>query len=42
MGTGGSFLGVKAAEGEADYSQPTNAEVKKIWIYTSTTPYAFI
>jgi hypothetical protein len=27
---------------EADYSPPASAEVKKIWIYTSTPPYAFM
>jgi hypothetical protein len=26
---------------EADHSPPTSAEVKKMWIYTSTTPHAF-
>jgi hypothetical protein len=26
---------------EADNSPPTNTEVKKTWIYTSTPPYAF-
>jgi hypothetical protein len=25
---------------EADHSPPTSAEVKKMWIYTSTPPYA--
>jgi hypothetical protein len=42
MGTGGSFPGVKRPEREADYLPSTNAEVKKMWIYTSTTPYAFM
>jgi hypothetical protein len=27
---------------EADYSPPTSAEVKKMWIYTSTPIYAFM
>jgi hypothetical protein len=27
---------------EADHSPPTSAEVKKMWIYTSTPPYAFM
>jgi hypothetical protein len=27
---------------EADHSPPASAKVKKMWIYTSTTPYAFI
>jgi hypothetical protein len=43
MGTGGSFpRGVKRQGREADHSPPTNAEVKKMWIYTSTPPYAFM
>jgi hypothetical protein len=42
VGTVGSFLGGKAAGGEADHSPPASAEVKKIWIYTSTSPYVFI
>jgi hypothetical protein len=42
MGTGVSFTGVKRLGREADYSPPTNAEVKKMWIYTSTLPYAFM
>jgi hypothetical protein len=36
MGTG-----VKRPGREADHSPPANAEVKKMWIYTSTLPYAF-
>jgi hypothetical protein len=31
--------GVKRLGCEADHSPPTSAEVKKMWIYTSTTPY---
>jgi hypothetical protein len=27
---------------EADHSPPASAVVKKMWIYTSTTPYAFM
>jgi hypothetical protein len=27
---------------EADHSLPTSAEVKKMWLYTSTSPYAFM
>jgi hypothetical protein len=42
MGTGGSFPGVKLPGREADHSPPTSSEVKKMWIYTSTTPYAFM
>jgi hypothetical protein len=34
--------GVKGQGREADYSPPTSAEVKKMWIYTSTPPYAFM
>jgi hypothetical protein len=34
--------GVKRPGREADHSPPTSAEVKKMWIYTSTPPYAFI
>jgi hypothetical protein len=32
--------GVKQTGREADHSSPTNVEVKKTWIYTSTHPYA--
>jgi hypothetical protein len=42
MGTGGSFPGVKRPGREADHSPPTSAEVKKMWIYTPTPPYAFM
>jgi hypothetical protein len=34
--------GVKRQGREADHSPPTRAEVKKMWIYTSTPPYAFM
>jgi hypothetical protein len=34
-------IGVKQPEREADHSPPHFAEVKKIWIYTSTPPYTF-
>jgi hypothetical protein len=34
--------GVKRPGREADNSAPDSAEVKKMWIYTSTTPYAFM
>jgi hypothetical protein len=34
--------GVKRPWREADHSPPTSAEVKKMWIYTSTPPYAFM
>jgi hypothetical protein len=32
---------VKRQEREADHAPPTSAEDKKMWIYTSTPPYAF-
>jgi hypothetical protein len=34
--------GVKRQGREADHSPPTSAEVKKMWIYISTPPYAFM
>jgi hypothetical protein len=34
--------GVKRPGCEADHSLPASAEVKKMWIYTSTTSYAFM
>jgi hypothetical protein len=34
--------GVKRQEREADHSPPISAEVKKMWIYTSTPSYAFM
>jgi hypothetical protein len=39
---GALFLGVKRQGGEADHSLPNSAEVKKIWIHTSTSSYAFM
>jgi hypothetical protein len=42
VGTEGSYPGVKRPGCEADHSPPTSAEVKKIWIYTFTTPYALM
>jgi hypothetical protein len=42
MGTGGSFPGVKRPGREADHSTPVSAEVKKMWIYTSTPTNAFM
>jgi hypothetical protein len=41
-GTGGSFPRIKRQGREADHSPPTSAEVKKMWIYTSTSPYVFM
>jgi hypothetical protein len=40
MGTGALSPGVKRPGREVDYSPPTSAEVKKMWIYTSTPPSA--
>jgi hypothetical protein len=34
--------GVKRPGREADHSPPTSAQVKKMWIYASTLPYAFM
>jgi hypothetical protein len=34
--------GVKRPGREADHSPPIIAKVKKMWIYTSTPPYAFM
>jgi hypothetical protein len=34
----GFFLRVKRPGRETDHSPPTSAEVKKMWIYTSTPP----
>jgi hypothetical protein len=34
--------GVNRQGPEADHSLPTSPEVKKMWIYTSTPPYAFM
>jgi hypothetical protein len=33
---------VKRPWREADHSYPSSAEVKKMWIYTSTPPYTFM
>jgi hypothetical protein len=42
MGTGVLSPGVMRQERETDHSPPTSAEVKKMWIYTSTPPYVFM
>jgi hypothetical protein len=42
MGTGALSPGVKRQGREALHSPPASAEVKKMWIYTSTPPYAFM
>jgi hypothetical protein len=34
--------GVKRPGREVDHLPPTSAEVKKMWIYTPTPPYAFM
>jgi hypothetical protein len=39
---GALSLGVKRQEREADHSPSAIAEVKKMWIYTSTPPYVFM
>jgi hypothetical protein len=38
----GSFPGEKRRRRKSHHSPPPRAQVKKIWIYTSTSPYAFI
>jgi hypothetical protein len=38
----GFFPGLKRQGLEADHSSPTSAEIKKMWIYTSTPPYTFM
>jgi hypothetical protein len=42
IGTGGSLPGVKQPGREADHSPTASAEVKKMWIYTSTPLYTFV
>jgi hypothetical protein len=42
MDTGGSFFELKVAGDEADHSPPASAEIKKMWIYTSTPSYSFM
>jgi hypothetical protein len=42
IGTGARSPGVKRPGRETDHSTPTNAEVKKIWIYTFTPPYSYM
>jgi hypothetical protein len=41
MVQGSLSQGIKQQRREADYSS-TSAEVKKMWIYTSTPPYVFM
>jgi hypothetical protein len=40
--SGAPSPGVKRQEREADHSLLASAEVKKVGIYTSTPPYAFM
>jgi hypothetical protein len=40
--TGAVSPGVKRPGSKADHSPPISVEVKKMWIYTFTPPYAFI
>ncbi|PNF37665.1 hypothetical protein B7P43_G11938, partial [Cryptotermes secundus] len=42
MGTGDLSKGVKRPGRETDHSPPTSDEVRKMWIYTPTSPYAFM
>jgi hypothetical protein len=42
LGTGAISPEVKRPGREAHHSPPTIAEVKKMWIYTSTPPYIFM
>jgi hypothetical protein len=39
---GALSLGIKRPKREADHSPPTSAEVKKTWVYTSTSLYVFM
>jgi hypothetical protein len=39
---GAVFQGVKRPGREPNHSPPNSAEVKKMWIYTSTPRYAFL
>jgi hypothetical protein len=41
-GVGTVSPGLKRLGREADHSPPASAEVKKMWIYTSTPTYAFM
>jgi hypothetical protein len=37
-----SSVGIATSYGLHNHSPPTSAEVKKMWIYTSTPPYDFM
>jgi hypothetical protein len=39
-GLGALSPGIKWPRREADHSPPTRADVKKAWIYTTTSPYS--
>jgi hypothetical protein len=39
---GAVSLGVKRQGHETDHSPPTSAEIKKMWIYSSTPQYVFM
>jgi hypothetical protein len=39
---GALYPGGKRPGREADHSPPTSAETKKVWIYISTSTYAFM
>jgi len=40
--TGGSFLAVRQTGCEVDHSPPSSVEVKDVWHYNFTPPYAFM
>jgi hypothetical protein len=40
--TGTLSPGIRRPGREADHEPTTSAEVKRVWIYTSTTPYSFM
>jgi hypothetical protein len=42
MDTGALSPGIKRQGREVDHSLATSVEVKKMWIYSSTPPYAFM
>jgi hypothetical protein len=42
MDTGALSLGVKRPECEAEHSSPSNADIKNVLSYNSTTPYVFM
>jgi hypothetical protein len=42
MGTGALSPGIKRPELEADHSPPASDDIKKMWIYASSPPYAFM